>query len=76
MLIDRITEAEGKIERILGPCRAGSTCIFIVMIINTGGRGDPGRQIVGESQAGSPGLGTRHACCGGVFESIAARPAQ
>src|SRR5437773_12322804 len=76
MLIDRMTEAEGKIERILGPCRAGSARIYIVMIINSRRRAQPRSQTVVESQAGSPCFGSRYACRGRVFESIAAGPSQ
>jgi hypothetical protein len=36
-LIDRITEAEQEIERILRSCRAGAALIFIMMIINASG---------------------------------------
>src|SRR6266571_212310 len=72
MLIDRKTEAGSKIERILRPC----SFIFIMMIINAGGRTDPRSQAVDQSQPGSPRLGSCYACRGGRFESIAAHPAQ
>src|SRR5712691_4347664 len=72
MRVDRTTEAGSKIERILRPC----SFIFIMMIINAGGRADPRSQAVDQSQAGSPRLGSCHACRGGRFESIAVRPAQ
>src|SRR5207248_8787435 len=72
MLIDKITEPGSKIEGILRPY----SLILIMMIIKAGCRADPRSQAVGQCQAGSQRLGSRHACRGGRFESIAASPAQ
>jgi len=80
MLIDRIAEAEQKIERILRSSRAGSgrsrVLIFIVVKINGSRRAEPRSKIIRQDQAGSKRLADRCVCLIGRFVAIACRPVQ